>query len=383
MFGRRIKLFRLFGFEVGIDLSWFVLAILITWSLAKGYFPHYYGDFSQVTYWIMGVAGALGLFFSIVFHEMSHSLVARKYGLPMRGITLFIFGGVAQMDREPDNAKSEFLMAIAGPISSYILAFVFYTISASSQISGGYQPLYAIFSYLAFINVILATFNLIPGFPLDGGRMLRSALWYWKNDHRWATKIASDIGSGFGVVLILLGLFSLLTGNIIGGIWWALIGFFLKNAASMSYQQMTIRKALEGEDVEDFMKPDPVTVSSDITLKELVEDYFYKHHYKMFPVVDNSELKGFINTRHVKNIPQNKWAETTVSQTLERCSPDNTIDIKEDAINALSTMNRTGNSRLMVLENNRLTGIITLKDMMKFLSVKLDLEENEPVEHGI
>lgn len=383
MFGRRIKLFKLFGFEVGIDLSWFVLAILITWSLAKGYFPYYYEDLSNLTYWIMGAAGAVGLFFSIVFHEMSHSLVARKYGLPMKGITLFIFGGVAQMEKEPDDAKSEFLMAVAGPISSYILAAVFYLISMTGDGSGSMQPLYAIFSYLAFINVILATFNLIPGFPLDGGRMLRSALWYWKNNHRWATKIASDIGSGFGIVLILMGLFSILTGNFIGGIWWALIGFFLKNAATMSYQQMTIRKALEGEDVADFMKPDPVTVPSSLTLKELVENYFYKHHYKMFPVVDGSSLKGFITTRHVKNVPQNKWDITTVGEAIEECSPDNTIDIREDAINALSTMNRTGNSRLMVLDNGSLAGIITLKDMMKFLSVKLDLEENETIDSGI
>jgi len=383
MFGRKIRLFNLFGFEVGIDMSWFILAVLITWSLAKGYFPHYYKDISDTGYWLMGAAGALGLFFSIVFHEMSHSLVARKYGLPMKGITLFIFGGVAQMDREPDDPKSEFLMAIAGPVSSYILAVIFYFVSTMSQNVGWPEPAYAIFSYLAFINVLLATFNLIPGFPLDGGRMLRAALWYWKDNQRWATRLASDIGSGFGVVLILLGLFSILTGNFIGGIWWALIGFFLKNASGMSYRQMTIRKALEGENVADFMKPDPITVPPSATLRELVEEYFYKFHYKMFPVVQDSELRGFITTRHVKSFPQQKWDYVTVGDAMESCSDDNTIKINDDAITALSTMNRTGNSRLMVIFNGKLAGIITLKDMMKFLSIKVDLESDETVEANI
>ncbi len=382
MFGRRIRLFKLVGFEVAIDTSWFILAILITWSLAKGYFPHYYKGLSENTYWLMGAIGTIGLFFSILFHEFSHSLVARRFGIPIKGITLFIFGGVAHMEEEPPNAKSEFFMAIAGPLSSYFLAIIFYLLSGLEWEGSIAQLLEAEFSYLAFINTVLATFNLIPGFPLDGGRVLRSALWYWKKDLRLATKIASQIGSGFGVILILMGILSLLTGNIIGGIWWTLIGLFLKNASEMSYQQLTIRKALEGEQVRRFMKPNPMTVPPSLTLKQLVEDYFYKYHYKMFPVTEESKLLGFITTRHIKHIPPEQWTNTEIADVFERCSEANTIDINEDAINALAKMNRTENSRLMVLDKGNLAGIITLKDLMKFLSVKLDLESDRTTENN-
>ena len=261
MFGRRIKLFKLFGFEVRIDLSWVIIAVLIVWSLAIGLFPFRYKNLSAQTYWLMGVAGAVGLFLSIIFHEIFHSLVARRFGIPMKGITLFIFGGVSEMGEEPTSAKAEFLMAIVGPLSSIAIALACYGIHILGVSSGWPESVDGVVQYLAYINGLLAVFNLLPAFPLDGGRALRAILWGLRKNLRWATRVSSAVGFGFGVLLILLGVSQFLTGNVIGGIWLFLIGMYLQSAARASYQQILIRKALEGELVRRFMKTDPVTVS--------------------------------------------------------------------------------------------------------------------------
>jgi Zn-dependent protease len=376
MFGKRITLFKLLGFEVHIDLSWFIIALLVTWSLAKGLFPSYYQNLAPATYLWMGLCGAAGLFFSIVFHELCHSLVARRFGLPMKGITLFVFGGVAEMSDEPSSAKAEFLMAIAGPLSSILLGLI---LSVVSALVGGIlsTPVIGVIDYLAFINLILAAFNLLPAFPLDGGRVLRAALWQWKKNLRWATRIAARIGTGFGILLILIGIFNVIMGRVIGGIWQFMIGMFLRNAAQMSYQQVLIRKALEGETVQRFMKKDPVTAPSSISLKDLVEDYVYNYHFKMYPVVEGGTLIGCITTRQVKETPRDQWTLRTVGDVASRCSSENTIEPAADALKALSVMSKTGNSRLMVVDDGRLVGIITLKDIMGFLSVKLELDEYE------
>ncbi len=372
MFGKRITLFKLFGFEVRVDLSWLIIAFLIVWSLSRGFFPYQHKDLSSTTYLWMGIVGALGLFASIVFHELWHSLIARRVGLPMKGITLFVFGGVAEMDDEPPNAKAEFLMAIAGPFSSIVLGFGFYAFySTFGKLP---VPVEGVMRYLALINWILAGFNLLPAYPLDGGRVLRSALWSWKGDLRWATRIASQTGSAFGIVLILLGLINVFYGNVIGGIWWFVIGMFLRNASQMSYKQVLVRKALEGEKVRRFMNEEPVSVPPSISLRELVEDYVYKYHYKMFPVVENGNLIGCIGTDRVKEIKKEEWESHTVAEAANQCSPDNVISPETDTLKALSVMSRTGKSRLMVVENNNLIGIIALKDILGFLSTKMDLE---------
>jgi Zn-dependent protease/predicted transcriptional regulator len=377
MFGKKIKLFKLFGFEVSIHPSWLIIAFLITWSLAAGLFPHYYKDLSKSTYWLMGILGAIGLFASIIFHELWHSLIARKYGLPMRGITLFIFGGVAEMEEEPPSAKAEFFMAVAGPLTSIVVGAAFYGVYILGDRVGWPTPLNGVFNYLGSINLILAGFNLIPAFPLDGGRVLRSALWKWKDNIGWATRIASQIGSWFGIALIFLGILNFLRGAFIGGIWLALIGLFLRNASQMSYQRLTMRRMLEGESLKRFMESDPVTAPPSISVEELVQNYIYKYHFKMFPVVEDGKLTGCVTTREVREVPSDEWGNHTVKEIAEPCSQDNTISPEADAVDALSTMNRTHNSRLMVTEGNQLVGIISLKDMLRFLSLKLDLEQQD------
>ena len=205
MFGKRFVLFEILGFKVQIDGSWLFLAVLVTWSLATGVFPVWYEGLSPATYWWMAVAGVIGLVFSLIFHELSHSLVARRFGLPIRGITLFIFGGVAEMEEEPASGKVEFLMAVAGPVSSCVLAVGFYVLAVIGLAQGLPDPVLGILDYLALINGMLAAFNLLPAFPLDGGRMLRAALWYYKGDLREATRLASRSGEIFGIVLMALG----------------------------------------------------------------------------------------------------------------------------------------------------------------------------------
>lgn len=374
MFGRRFSLFRILGFEVRLDASWFFIAILVTWSLAEGFFPYYNQDLQPQTYWLMGALGAAGLFVSIVLHELSHALVARRYGLRIDGITLFIFGGVAEMRDEPDSAKTEFMMAVAGPLASIALAAGFFMLRGLTEGLGWPGPATAVIGYLAMINGLLAAFNMVPAFPLDGGRVLRAALWSWKGSVQWATRIVSQIGAGFGLVMLVVGVLSVVSGNFIGGLWWCLIGLFLRNAAQMSYRQMLLRRHLQGEPVSRFMTASPVTVPPWITLRELVDDYVYRFHFKMFPVVADTKLRGCITTQQLHQVPKEQWDSHRVEEFADGCSSANTISPRADATEALARMSQTGTSRLMVVDQERLVGIISLKDLMQFLSLKIDLE---------
>jgi CBS domain-containing protein len=291
----------------------------------------------------------------------------------MKGITLFIFGGLAQMDEEPQNARTEFLMAIAGPVASIWLGV---GLLGLSQLASEPSGVIAVLTYLGFINLVLAGFNLLPAFPLDGGRILRSGLWHWKGNLRNATRIASMIGSGFGFGMILLGMLFFLMGNLVSGVWWFLIGLFLRMASRSSFRQLIIRQSLEGESVESFMESDPVTVSPEISLDTLVQDFVYRHHHKMFPVVSEGDLKGCVTTREVKKVPQDQWKTQKVSDVMSQCDRQNTISPESDAMDALSRMNRHQISRLIVSHDSRLIGIVALKDLLRFLSLKMDLEES-------
>lgn len=374
MFGNGIPLFRILGFQVKLDASWLILAVLVTWSLAAGVFPYWHPGLSGSVYLWMGVAGAMGLFASIVLHELSHSLVARRYGMPIRGITLFIFGGVAEMEEEPSTPKAEFLMAIAGPVASAFLSLFFYYLSGFGERMGMGIPVPGVFDYLGFINMLLAAFNLVPAFPLDGGRMLRAILWGWKGDLRWATRIAANAGAAFGYGLIALGLFNLISGYVVAGIWYMLIGFFVRAAAAGSYNQMQARQFYHGEPVRRFMVTDPTTVPPNITVHELVDDYVYRHYHELFPVVEDSRLLGCIGISEIRQTPRERWDLVKVFDAMTPASPDNTVDAQTDAAEALAVMRRTGNSRLMVVGKGQLVGIVTLKDLLRLISYKMDLE---------
>ena len=374
MLKRKITLFKLLGFTVSLDASWVIILFLVIWSLAKGLFPAYYLDLSEANYWRMGLAGAIGLFISIIIHEFSHALVARKYGLEIKGITLFIFGGVAEMKDEPKNPKTEFFMALAGPVTSMMLSVLFaalYQIAGTMELS---KPIMGILGYLSAINMILAIFNMVPAFPTDGGRILRSILWWIKGDIKWATKMASRVSFIFAILIIFNGVMYMLGGNLISGIWWILIGTFLFNAAGSSYQSLMIKQSFEGKTVRDFMNPNPVTVPSGITLDEFVETYLYRYHYKMFPVIQGNEISGLITIQSLKTHPQEEWKKIHISQAMQAKDQDNSIAADTPVKDALSQMNETGLSRLLVTQKEKTVGIITLKDLLEFFTLKMELE---------
>lgn len=372
---RQYPLFKLSGFEVKIDLSWLLLALLVTWTLAAGFFPAYYPDLDPKTYWWMGLAGALGLFLSIIIHEFSHSIVARRYGMPIRGITLFIFGGVAEMEDEPPNAKSEFWMAIAGPIASFILSFVFYLLHTMAGGLGLHVSIIGVTLYLSQINLLLAIFNLVPAFPLDGGRMLRAAIWKWKNNLVYATRISSMIGSWFGLLLIVFGILSFLQGNFIGGMWWLLIGAFLRSAAISSYSYLMMHETLSGEPIHKFMKANPVTAPPGISVQQIVNDYFYKHHYSMLPVVKDSHLLGCVTPADVKKLNREKWGMNIVSDVMTPCSSYNSVAPDADSAKVFMAMLRSSmNVQLMVVDGDKLLGVISLTDLRQYLLLKMELE---------
>jgi Zn-dependent protease/predicted transcriptional regulator len=323
----------------------------------------------------MGIASAIGVFFSIVFHEFSHSLVARRFGLPIKGITLFIFGGVAEMEKEPPSPTSEFLMAAAGPLASFLLAFVCSQIESIAVVQEWPVSFVGVFNKLAYINVVVAIFNLVPAFPLDGGRMLRAALWKWKNDMRVATRISSRIGAGFGLALIVLGGLSLIQGNIIGGMWWFLIGVFLRGAATASYKQLLLQDVLRDKPVSEFMQRNPVTVPPSTTLQEWIEEYVYQHHFKMFPVVKGTDLLGCISIDKVKKLPRTDWPGKMVGEVMDPVSAANSVPADTMTMKLLSTMVRPDTaSRFMVVENDHLVGMISLKDLQELIALKLEIE---------
>ncbi len=371
----QVTLFEIAGFAVKVDWSWAILALLIAWSLAQGFFPSLYAGLPVAAYWWMGVAGVLGLFLSILLHELSHSVVARYYGLPIRGITLFIFGGVAELEEEPLSPRIEFRMAIAGPLLSVALSALFYLLTLLGEALGWTEPVTGVTRYLASLNIILAVFNLIPAFPLDGGRVLRAYLWYRWRDMRRATRIAANAGIGFSLVLMAIGIFSVVSGDLGTGIWWILIGLFLRNAAAGSYYDLRTRQAIKGRTVRDFMSGAPIAVSPYLSIRQLAEDFVLRHHHEFFPVVDGGRILGAISLKEIKDLPREQWDSVRVGDLMVADPDANTIEARTDAMTALLAMQKRGASRLMVVDGGGLVGILSLKDLLKRLSLQLELED--------
>ena len=374
MFTNRIPLFTLFGIKVGLDYSWFLLAILLVWSLMAGYFPWVLPGLETASYLWMAILGAAGLFASIIFHEFAHALVARRFDLPISRITLFIFGGVAEMDDEPRTASAEFWMAIAGPIASFLLAGAMFVVLSGGPF-GLESQLGAIIGYLAFINLILAVFNLLPAFPLDGGRMLRAAMWWFTQDFQKATRIAAATGSVLAIVLIGLGVLNIIGGAFVQGIWQMLIGFFVYSAAGASRAHAELRGSLHGVPVSRIMRHELVTVPADTPVQVLVDDYFYRHFYKVFPVVDGTgRLVGVIGLKDVANADRDDWRNVRTSDIMKPLSEDNTVPSNAPAYKVLQMMQRRQNSRLLVVEGHSLKGMVTMRDIMSYLAVRDELE---------
>ncbi|HEV2364167.1 MAG TPA: site-2 protease family protein [Caulobacteraceae bacterium] len=377
MFLYRVRLFSLFGFKVYVDASWLLLAALIIWSLASGVFPHLAPGRSTSTYLLMGAAAALGLLASIVLHETAHSLVARRYDMPIRGITLFLFGGVAEMQGEPTSARAEFLMALAGPATSAALGLLFSLAAGVASAAGGPGPSPAVLTYLAGLNWTLALFNLAPAFPLDGGRMLRAALWGLRKDYGAATRTAAAAGRLFGLILILLGVFEFIRGDALNGVWLFVIGFFVRGAAGLATRQLSTRRALAGEAVSRFMTASPISVTPQTSIQSLVDDFIYRHHHKSFPVTQDGRLVGCIGTTEIAGLARDEWPRLTVAERMRPCPEGQTIAPQADALQAMEKMGAAGAPRLYVVAEGRLVGVLTSKDLLGLLAVKLELERGE------
>lgn len=374
MFGRRIPLMRLLGFEIRFDLTWLILVALVVWSLSADLFPAAFADLPASTYIWMGVLGAIGVFVSIILHELAHSVVGRHLGLRIHGITLFAFGGAAEMGEEPASARTEFWMAIAGPVMSVVVAGVFFLLGLALAAGGAPGPLVAVTGYLVGMNLILAVFNMVPAFPLDGGRVLRAALWAWRGDVVWATRIATMIGGGLGLALIALGVFSAISGDLLGGMWMVLIGMFIRAAATATYQRLLAGQLLAGIPVRRLMQADLVAVPPDLPLPHLVETVLLQRGLKRVPVIDASGRPlGCVGVEEIKRLPPEERAARFVGDVLTPLAPESTVAPSAEARQALEQMQRTGRGHLFVTEGGRLIGVLTLKDLLQYLSVQSEL----------
>ena len=374
MFGRRVVLGRILGFEIRADVSWVFLFLLILWSLSSGFFPALYEDLAARQYWALGLIGTVGLFVSLLFHEISHSLVARGYGMEVGGITLFLFGGAAEMQSEPATPRIEFLMAGAGPLASLVLAAAFYALMSAFVAVGLPQHWVGVPYYLAFVNTALAVFNLLPAFPMDGGRMLRAGLWAQGKDLKRATKVASRLGQGFGILLMAAGIAqALLAQNFVGGMWWFLIGLFVHGNAGATYTRLLNRLALHGLQVTDLMTRDPVTVEADAHLQEVVDDIVYRYHHHRYPVVQGERLLGCIRTRQIRAITQDQWSHLRVRDVMEPLGPRNSIAADLDAEDALDRLQSNEDGWTMVVRGNALVGVLALRDLRAYLRLREEL----------
>lgn len=366
MTGGVATLFRVRGIPVRVHVSWLVVFGLIAWSLSVGYFPRVLPEMPLATHWVTGLVAALLLFVSVFLHELSHALVARRHGLGVSAITLHIFGGVSQLEDEPPSPGVEFWMAIAGPLTSFAIAIV---AGVAARAAAPVPVLAAILGYLGLVNAIVGAFNLVPGFPLDGGRVLRAALWKAKGDLRRATEMASRAGGTVAVLLMVLGVLRGLAGDFLGGLWFVLIGVFLRQAGASSYQQLLVRRILEPLAVRDVMTRDVVHVRPELPLDRAVDDVFWRHHVQSIPVVTDGRVVGILGFRQLGDIPRERWAAMTVGDVMRPVSEPLTIAPGDDLWAAFQKISSNDLGRLAVVDAGRLVGYLSSKDVMHVLAV--------------
>lgn len=374
MFSRAVRIFSLQGFDVKLDPSWLIIAALITWSLATQLFPQLSPDLHVSTYYTMAVIAMLAFFASLILHELAHSIVARSQGVEIKGITLFIFGGVAELGSEPPTAKSEFWIAIAGPIMSFALAAGFGFLSLIGRISDGLGPVVSVLSYLSIMNLILAAFNLLPAFPLDGGRVFRAYLWAKTGDLLAATRRATRIGVVFAYALMALGLMSLFHGNTTGGLWQIFIGVFLLFAARNTYQHQLVKTSLGKKTVAQMMTRDAIITDPEQTLSALVNQILLPHRKSFVPVVEEGVLLGAIDTSVLSGIDRDNWSTTQVGDVFYQIDAANTVEPTAEADVVLARMAASRRTKLMVADGRKLLGVVTLSDLLGYLAVLQDLQ---------
>lgn len=362
------------GLKVRLGLSWILLTLFLIWSLGEGYFRTSYLGLTASTYWWMAISGTAGFLGSLFLHEWAHALMAHHRRVPIPASTLFLFGGVADATPTPSDPKTESLVALVGPLTSIALSVVWYLAFEIGYRANLPLATLGVFNFLALANGLVGGMNLLPAFPLDGGVLLRAWLRTRGKDLQQATRLASLLGSLCGFLMMAAGFVHIVTGRMLIGIWWFIVGLFLRETAGTSYYHLVTQTLLARMAIRRIMTPNPITVSSDTSIQQFVEDYFHRSFHHIYPVMEDSRLIGCVNPKQIAAIPRDQWRELTTRDLAIPCSEDNTIDINSDTEAALSLMNKTGNSSLLVVDNGQLAGIVTLKDLSKFLTLKLHVK---------
>jgi len=375
------NLFRIGGIEIVVDYSWLIVFFLVIYTMdmavvamAQVFFPHVQPQFSKQQYWIMGAIAGVLFFLSILVHELAHSFVAIKQGLRVQSIRLFVFGGLSQAESEPKTGRQEFLVALAGPATSMALGMFFLIILSYYTAINELTPAAGIAFWLTTANILLAVFNMLPGFPLDGGRVLRAFLWDHWDDMARATRVVSQLGNAFAIFLIILGILQfLVTQSLISGLWLIFLGLFMKQSAVGSYHGVMLKRALGGVQVRQIMTETIVTVDWLLSVEELVQNYIYRHQFTHFPVFNRDELTGMVSLDGVKSISKDLWAFKQVRDIMTPIELVPCLKPADDASEALSRMVSGDIGRMLVVENGRLMGIVSRRDIMNFFKIKSDL----------
>lgn len=393
-----IRIGRIAGINVYLDWSLSIIFLLLTFSLAMGAFPRWHPDWSSGVSWGTAVAAATLFLASVFIHELSHALVGRAHGIEIKRITLFIFGGIAQLEHEPRAWRAELWMAIAGPITSLVLGLVFLSLGGLTagplevkpenpqQFFAGLSPLSTLLLWLGPVNIILGLFNLVPGFPLDGGRVLRAAMWGITGNLRQATRWASRAGQAFAWMLMITGLAMILGAQVplfgaglVNGLWLAFIGWFLNNAALVSYRQLLVREALEDVPVAQIMQTHFIKVTPEMRVSTFMDEYLMRTDQRAFPVEEQDRLAGIFCLSDTRKISREAWTSTTIRDIMTPASEIALTSPDKDAAEALFTLAHRNVNQLPVVEKGKICGLIRREDLFKWLSIygKHHLEEQQ------
>ncbi|VAX24248.1 hypothetical protein MNBD_IGNAVI01-2623 [hydrothermal vent metagenome] len=367
----QVRFGKLFGIPLTFDYSWFLVLFFVTWILAGSYFPSEYKNWSHVYYWLIGGITSILFFVSVLLHEIGHSLVAKKFNYKVKQVKLFIFGGISEIGEEPRNPKEEFLISVAGPVVTFLLAGLFYGLAAVTK---GNEYLYALFHYLGLINLFLGFFNILPGFPLDGGRILRAIIWARTKDFDKANKLAAGVGRIFGFFVIMIGFLEMMAGYFIDGLWMSFIGWFLESAAFAQIQREKFTKYLGGHTVEEAMTKAYGLVPADTTIAEFVQNEILTRHRRSFLVEDYGKYIGLLTVHDIKNVSQNDWEKTKVTDVMKPLDQVKTVEINYPLTDALKAMDKEGFNQMPVLEENKIVGMLSRESIISFFS-SLNLKE--------
>jgi Zn-dependent protease/CBS domain-containing protein len=366
-----LRIGKIAGINISIHVSWLIIVVLLTWSLAVGWFPALYRGWSPVAYWGVSLLATLLLFVSVLLHELAHSLVARARGLPVKSITLFIFGGVSNIEQEPKSPGVEFQMSFVGPLTSLLIGGLSYLLLL--VIGGGTSALAAILGYLAVTNVLLGLFNLVPAFPLDGGRVLRSIIWKISGSVRTATRAATLAGQAIAFLFIVGGIWLIFAGDLLDGLWIAFIGWFLFSGAQSANSQAMLETMFKGVTVGEVMNTSPVTVPANISLQKLVHDLLLPHGWRSACVMQVDQLVGLITLSDIRHIPRDEWGQTPVGHAMIPVERLHIVSPQQSLNEVLPLMVAQDVNQLPVVADDRLVGVLSREEVLRFLEIRRGL----------